>query len=583
MPDNGSAPGGQAVVAPGSLRRGSHAPFHRRGRDRRAPAGRHHHLAPRLHLGPAAVPLRAQLGADRRAPWRRHDRLPLVGGGPRAGQPLRAAGARGAHRAAAVLDDGPLRRDHQRHRDLAHVGHRPDQDRDRGRAGPAVVIVVAAALYTALSTVADAVLGLNRPDLGADRSRGIWGFLESLPTPRRNAIIENLRLQQVYNAIYTTSLDIALADTPDRTAPSLVRTRGARRDGRTRGGQRTGADRGDAPAARPDLREDRPDDGQPGRHPAAPNGSPSSRSSRARPRRSPTRTWWSIVTKELGRTAGGAVRDVRPDARSRPHRRPRSTRRGCTTGRSSRSRSSGRGSRPRPRPTSGSSRSSPTVAERRFGVARKVGLRGSSPSSRRASSRSSTIATRRTTPAVWPTAWPRFPEIHVPIVCDELSGQRVITMEFVNGIKISKADELREARLRHDGARDRLHPRDHQAGPGRRLLPRRPAPGQHPRRPELEADHLPRPRARRAAQRAAARRPARPDLLDQGSRHPGDRRRAARAREADAPVRRGGAPRRHRSPRPSVPDLRQGDLARLGARGVPRRPCSTTACGSTAS
>ena len=33
-------------------------------------------------------------------------------------------------------------------------------------------IIVAAALYTALSTVADAVLGLNRPDLGADRAAG---------------------------------------------------------------------------------------------------------------------------------------------------------------------------------------------------------------------------------------------------------------------------------------------------------------------------------------------------------------------------------------------------------------------------
>jgi ubiquinone biosynthesis protein len=39
----------------------------------------------------------------------------------------------------------------------------------------------------------------------------------------------------------------------------------------------------------------------------------------------------------------------------------------------------------------------------------------------------------------------RFPEIHIPIVYDDLSGQRVITMEFVNGIKISKADELRQA------------------------------------------------------------------------------------------------------------------------------------------
>src|SRR4051812_2268357 len=75
-------------------------------------------------------------------------------------------------------------------------------------------IIVAAALYTGLSTVADAVLGLNRPTLGPDRRFGLWTTLESLPTPRRNVIIENLRLQQVYDAIYTTSLDIALADTP---------------------------------------------------------------------------------------------------------------------------------------------------------------------------------------------------------------------------------------------------------------------------------------------------------------------------------------------------------------------------------
>ncbi len=39
----------------------------------------------------------------------------------------------------------------------------------------------------------------------------------------------------------------------------------------------------------------------------------------------------------------------------------------------------------------------------------------------------------------------RFPEVHIPTVYDELSGERVLTMEFVNGIKISKADELRAA------------------------------------------------------------------------------------------------------------------------------------------
>ena len=97
-------------------------------------------------------------------------------------------------------------------------------------------IIVAAALYTGLSTVADAVLGLNRPTFGPDRRFGLWTTLESLPTPRRNVIIENLRLQQVYDAIYTTSLDIALADTPIgevrrwfRTESWVSRTTSARR------------------------------------------------------------------------------------------------------------------------------------------------------------------------------------------------------------------------------------------------------------------------------------------------------------------------------------------------------------------
>ena len=86
------------------------------------------------------------------------------------------------------------------------------------------------------------------------------------------------------------------------------------------------------------------------------------------------------------------------------------------------------------------------VAERRLAVARKVGL----PGDRRASSpqgvlkeldyRNEAYHARRLADGMQ-----RFPEIHVPIVYDELSGQRVITMEFVNGIKISKADELRAA------------------------------------------------------------------------------------------------------------------------------------------
>ena len=129
-------------------------------------------------------------------------------------------------------------------------------------------IIVGAALYTGLSTLMDALLGLNRPTFGTDNSGGIWRFLESLPTPRRNAIIENLRLQQVYSAIYTTSLDIALEDTPvgafRRWFDRVVIGNKVSLDSVTASG--TGPRH--APAARPDLREDRPDDGQPARRAA---------------------------------------------------------------------------------------------------------------------------------------------------------------------------------------------------------------------------------------------------------------------------------------------------------------------------
>ena len=39
----------------------------------------------------------------------------------------------------------------------------------------------------------------------------------------------------------------------------------------------------------------------------------------------------------------------------------------------------------------------------------------------------------------------RFPEITVPRIYDELSGTRVLTMEYVKGIKISNSETVREA------------------------------------------------------------------------------------------------------------------------------------------
>jgi ubiquinone biosynthesis protein len=75
-------------------------------------------------------------------------------------------------------------------------------------------LILAATLYTALSAVVMTTLGLNRPSGLAVGGGPVWEALEALPTPRRNSLVENLRLQQVYQAIYATSLDVALADTP---------------------------------------------------------------------------------------------------------------------------------------------------------------------------------------------------------------------------------------------------------------------------------------------------------------------------------------------------------------------------------
>ena len=264
-------------------------------------------------------------------------------------------------------------------------------------------VIVAAALYTLLSTARDAVLGINRPDLQADRSRGIWGFLERLPTPRRNAIIENLRLQQVYNAIYTTTLDIALADTPIGSIRRWF--------ARVVLGDRLVIDDPGGPARiRLMLQQLGPTYVKIGQMAA-------SRSDVLSPE------WITELSKLQSEAAPFAYDDVviivtqgarldRPRSytrrstrsRSRRRRRRRSTRRRCMTGRSSRSRSSGRGSRPRRRPIWASWRSwrrSPSAACR--WPARSVSG-ASSTSSQRASSRSSTTATRPTTRAASRTA-----------------------------------------------------------------------------------------------------------------------------------------------------------------------------------
>ena len=234
MADNGRPQDRHEPASARTAEEAPHAPFHRRGRARRDPPPRHHPV-PRRHLGRPAVPVRA----GRRSRSSRSA----------------APGSIGFLSWAAVLV-------------LVNRFARPVLVALTGRLlfstmGFFVVIINAIAIYIT-SIIApdqdrrpsptrrscgsssrrrctppcrpsmDAVLGLNRPDLGADRSRGIWGFLESLPTPRRNVIIENLRLQQVYNADLHDEPRHRPGRHAGRRDPPLVRPRRARRQGRPR-------------------------------------------------------------------------------------------------------------------------------------------------------------------------------------------------------------------------------------------------------------------------------------------------------------------------------------------------------------
>jgi ubiquinone biosynthesis protein len=304
-------------------------------------------------------------------------------------------------------------------------------------------VIVGAALYTALSTLADAVLGLSRPNFSADPRGGIWSFLESLPTPRRNTIIENLRLQQVYNAIYSTALDIALANTPVGEVRRWFNRR-------IIGNKDEFAEAGGPERIRLMLQQLGPTYVKIGQMMASRSDvlppewveELSKLQSEAAP--FAYEDVVAIVTKELGGPPEELYRSFDPvpfAAASTAQVHEAVMHDGTHV--------AVKVQRPRivakTQADLGVIQEMARVAERRLAVARKIGIASMVEEFARGvlkelDYRNEAYHARRLADGMQ-----RFPEVHVPLVYDDLSGQRVLTMEFVRGIKISKADELREA------------------------------------------------------------------------------------------------------------------------------------------
>ena len=305
-------------------------------------------------------------------------------------------------------------------------------------------LLVVAALYTILSTVADALLGLNRPRLEMTAgSEALWRFLEALPTPRRNLIIENLRLQQVYDMVYAAALDSTLARTPigpfrtwfahrvlaetdivsDISGPERFRLL-LQQLGPTyvKIGQMI-ASRGDA------LPKDLIDELSKLQSDAAPF---------------PWEEAREMVIAELGRTPEElfASIETEPFAAASTAQVHRAVLHDGTP-------VAVKIQRPRilakTKADLGVITELAGIAERRLAMARKVGLRAMVTEFAGGVLKELDYGNEAYHAKRLADNMRRFPEITVPVIHDAYSGTRVLTMEYIKGIKVSHTDELREA------------------------------------------------------------------------------------------------------------------------------------------
>jgi ubiquinone biosynthesis protein len=78
-----------------------------------------------------------------------------------------------------------------------------------------LTLLIAGALIAILSTIFEAILGVDKPIIDtSEDSPTYWRLISRLPLKRRSWLIENIRLQQTYNTISHYIADITVSRTP---------------------------------------------------------------------------------------------------------------------------------------------------------------------------------------------------------------------------------------------------------------------------------------------------------------------------------------------------------------------------------
>jgi ubiquinone biosynthesis protein len=298
-----------------------------------------------------------------------------------------------------------------------------------------------AVLFTVASLVVDVVLGLSRPAFDASgEGQGVWRLLDALPTPRRNAILENVRFQQVYSTIYRYGLDIALEGTPVDKVRGWFQRRIL--------GEAAPEERATAPArVRMMLQQLGPTYVKIGQM-AASRGEalPPEWLSELQMLQSEVAPFpWTeareTIVRELGKPPEELFASIEeePFAAASTAQVHRATLPDGTL-------VAVKIQRPqivaKTKADLGVLQELARIAEGRFEVARRLGARGivrefANGVIKELDYRNEAYHAKRLADGM-----AKFPDVHIPEVYDDRSSARVLTMEFVTGIKISKIDEL---------------------------------------------------------------------------------------------------------------------------------------------